>query len=305
MPQRLSYARRPAKYIQRRMVVDALRRLRVFSELSKYEYVGFGGMEFVDFELVHRELGIRRMTSIEENIGNADRYGFNVPFAEVSIEFDRASAVLPTLLDDPVLRVVWLDYECELNLEILQDVGTAMRKLVPASVLIVSVNAQGPRLASDRLARFSANVEPERIPPGTDDATLAKWGWADASHSVLSAESSAEVARRYDGAEFEQLFHFNYADGARMLTWGGVLLGPGNRPAYEGAAFGELQQVRQAGDPPYEIAPPVLTMREALHLNAQLPIENPSAIKAKGISSRDLESYAKLYRWYPPVPAAM
>lgn len=305
MSQRLSYARRPAKYIQRRMVVDALRRLRVFSELSKYEYVGFGGMEFVDFELVHRELGVRRMTSIEENIGNADRYGFNVPFAEVSIEFDRASAVLPTLLDDPVLRVVWLDYECELNLEVLQDVSTAMRKLVPASVLIVSVNAQGPGRASDRLARFSTNVEPERIPPGTDDATLAKWGWADASHSVLSAESSAEVARRYDGAEFEQLFHFNYADGARMLTWGGVLLGPGNRPAYEGAAFDELQQVRRAGEPPYEIAPPVLTMREALHLNAQLPIKGPSAIKAKGIPSRDLESYAKLYRWYPPVPAAM
>lgn len=303
--QRLSYARRPAKFIQRRMVVDALRRLRAFSPLTDYEYVGFGGMEFVDFELIHRELGIKAMTSIEEDSRNADRYRFNVPFADVSVEFDRASAVLPTLLDTPVLRVVWLDYECELNLEVLQDVGTALRKLVQGSALIVSVNAHGPKLAKERFARFSTNVEPERVPAGTDDATLAKWGWADASHSVLVAEGDAEVARRYDGAEFEQLFHFNYADGARMLTWGGVLLGPGNRPAYESAAFSELQQVRRAGEAPYEIAPPILTMREALHLNAQLPIEDPAVIEAKGISPQDLESYAKLYRWYPPVPAAM
>ncbi len=303
--QRLSYARRPAKYIQRRMVVDALRRLRAFSPLSDYEYVGFGGMEFVDFELIHRELGIQVMTSIEEDSRNADRYRFNVPFADVSVKFDRASAVLPTLLDEPILRVVWLDYECELNLEVLQDIGTALRKLVQGSALIVSVNAQGPRVAKKRIARFTENVEPERLPPGIDDATLAKWGWANASHSVLAAEGAAEVAHRYDGAEFEQLFHFNYADGARMLTWGGVLLGPGNRPAFDGAAFEDLQQVRKEGEAPYEVAPPILTMREALHLNAQLPIKGSSAIEAKGISPQDLESYANLYRWYPPIPAAM
>lgn len=305
MSKHFSYARRPAKHIQRRMIVDALRRLRAFSELTEYEYVGFGGMEFVDFELVHRELGIRAMTSIEEDSGRADRYRFNVPFADVSIKFDRASAVLPTLLDDPRLRIVWLDYECELNLEVLQDVGTALRKLVPGSALIVSVNAQGPKLAKDRLAQFSANVEPERVPARTNNASLAKWGLANSSHSVLVAETDAEVVRRYDGAEFEQLFHFNYADGARMLTWGGVLLGPGNRPAFEGAAFNELQQVRTTGESPYEIAPPILTMREALYLNAQLPNSDLTKIEANGIAARDLDSYAKLYRWYPPVPAAM
>lgn len=305
MSKRFSYARRPAKYIQRRMVVDTLRRLRAFSELGEYEYVGFGGMEFVDFELIHRELDIQSMTSIEEDSGNPDRYRFNIPFADVAVKFDRASAVLPTLLDEPVLRIVWLDYECELTLEVLQDVSTALRKLVPGSVLIVSVNCHGPKLATERLAQFSKNVEPDRVPPGIDDATLAKWGWANACHNVLVAEADAEVARRYDGVEFEQLFHFNYADGARMLTWGGVLIGPGNRPAYKGAAFEELPQVSLTGEQPYEIAPPVLTMREALHLNAQLPIDDPAEIEAKGISSQDLNSYAELYRWYPPVPAAM
>jgi hypothetical protein len=287
------------------MVVDALRRLRAFSPLEDYEYVGFGGMEFVDFELVHRHLGIEGMVSIEENGHDAARFRFNIPFAGVSVRFDKASAVLPTLLDKPCLRVVWLDYECELNLEVLQDLGTAIRKLVPGSALVVSVNAQGSPLANEREKRFSANVEPERVPAGVSDATLAKWGWAEASHKVLAAQAAAEAARRYDGVEFEQLFHFHYADGARMLTWGGLLLGPGNSPAFKTAEFGELAQVRKAGDAPYEIAPPLLTMREVLHLNRQLPSEKLEELDAAGISPKEVESYADLYRWYPPVPAAM
>jgi hypothetical protein len=301
----LSYVRRPAKFIQRRMVVDALRRLRAFAPLSSYEYVGFGGMEFVDFDLIHRELGICRMTSIELDTRNSDRYQFNAPFAEVKLVFDRASAILPTLLDDAVLRVVWLDYECRLNQEVLQDLGTALRKLLPGSVFLVSVNAVAPTTAGERLNTFTADVTPERVPEGTTNGTLAKWGWSEASHAILVAEAASEVVRRTDGASFEQLFDFRYADGARMLTWGGIIVGPGNRQSFDLANFDELSQVRNEGDPPCKVDPPLLTMREALHLNAQLPTANVRTLRARGIPPADLESYADLYRWYPPVPAAM
>jgi hypothetical protein len=287
------------------MVVDALRRLRAFAPLSSYEYVGFGGMEFVDFDLIHRELGIRRMTSIELDSRNKDRYEFNAPFADVKIMFDRASAVLPTLLDEAKLRVVWLDYECQLNQEVLQDLGTALRKLLPGSVFLISVNAMGPSTAATRREVFTADVTPERVPEGTTNGTLAKWGWSAASHAVLIAEAASEVARRTDGSSFKQLFYFRYADGARMLTWGGIVVGPGNLQSYELANFSELSQVCLEGEPPREVAPPLLTMREALHLNAQLPTASVQALRANGISPTDLESYADLYRWYPPVPAAM
>lgn len=300
----LSYARRPAKHIQRRMVVDALRRLRAFSPLSEYEYVGFGGTEFVDFELVHRELWVRRMTSIEVDTNSADRYRFNAPFADIEFAFDRASAVLPDLLDDARLRIVWLDYESRLNLEVLQDLGTTLRKLLPGSVLLVSVNAQGPPRAANRFAEFEADVDPERVPPGTTNGTLARWGWADASHRVLVAEAEAEIQRRSDGALFQQLFHFRYADGARMVTWGGLVLAPANRPAFDDARFSELAHVREAGEPALTIDPPVLTLKEAIHLNAQLPLV-AGVLSADGIPEAALDSYADLYRWYPPVPAPM
>lgn len=301
----VSYAQRPAKHVQRRMVVDALRRMRSFSEPHDYQYVGFGGMEFVDFDLVHRELGIADMVSIELDSSGAARYRFNAPFASVRLLFDRASAVLPTLLDDPIIRIVWLDYECRLNLEVLQDVGTALRKLLPGSALVVSVNAQGPPRAAERLEQFTSDVGADRVASGTTDATLAQWGWSQASYDVLVADAKAEIARRADGSGFEQIFHFRYADGARMLTWGGILVGPGNRPAFAGADFPALAQVRTAQDAPYEVAPPTLTMREALHLNAQLPHGAPENLQADGIPAKDLRSYADLYRWYPSIPAAM
>lgn len=301
---RPSYAVRPAKHIQRRMAIDALRRLRAFSPLSDYEYVGFGGLEFVDFELLHRELDVRRMVSIEKDFKRAERYRFNAPFAGIQLRFDRASAVLPTLLDEPRLRIVWLDYECRLNLEVLQDVNTALRKLLAGSVLLVSVNAQGPQAIADRIDTLSKEVEPDRVPTWATDASLARWGWAQSSYEILGAEAAGEVTRRADGASFEQLFHFRYADGARMLTWGGLVLAPANRPTY-GGLFDQLPQVRRADDSPYEIAPPVLTMREALNLNAQLPETAPHELEAPGISTAEMRSYADLYRWYPPVPAAM
>lgn len=301
---RPSYAVRPAKHIQRRMAVEALRQLRAFSPLSAYQYVGFGGLEFVDFELVHRELGIERMASIEKDFKRAERYRFNAPFSSVQLHLDRASAVLPTLLDERVLRVVWLDYESRLNLEVLQDVSSAIRKLLAGSVLIVSVNAQAISPKEQRLEVLAKDVEIDRVPSETTDASLAQWGWAEASHRILAAEAEAEVDRRDDGATFEQLFHFRYADGARMLTWGGILVAPANRPTFDGL-FDDFPQVRGFADAPYEISPPLLTMREALSLNRQLPETDPGDLQADGMSSAELCSYAELYRWYPPVPAAM
>ena len=51
------YEFRPAKAAQRRMIVDACRRLTAISALDQYQYVGFGGLEFIDFIEFHRGLG--------------------------------------------------------------------------------------------------------------------------------------------------------------------------------------------------------------------------------------------------------
>src|SRR6266851_2685661 len=139
----MTYSGRPAKHIQRRMVVEALRRLDAIISLKKYRYVGFGGLEFLDFDLVHRTLGISQMTSIEHDSAKAKRFGFNRPFRGIRLLMGKASEFLPSV-DWRGPRIVWLDYEVMLTGEVLRDAETVARVLRPGSVLIVTINAAAP-----------------------------------------------------------------------------------------------------------------------------------------------------------------
>jgi len=281
------------------MIVDACRRIAFLANLSDYEYVGFGGFEFVDFELSHRELGIGSMVSIEHNIVNKERYQFNRPFGQIDMRFGRASDVLPTLLDDARPRIVWLDYTSRLNLDVLQDVGTCIRRLTPGSIILITVNAHPPTPANTRRENLVADVTNERIPAGVTDESLARWGWAAVQYAILLAEVDWQLRLRTDGTVFEQLFHFRYNDDAYMLTWGGIVSPEGDRAKWR-YIFDSLDQIR-AGEDPLLIEVPVLTAKEVMYLNAQLP-EVASALKEYGIPDRDRDAYLTLYRWYPPIP---
>jgi hypothetical protein len=300
---RFLYGSRPSKHVQRRMVVDACRRLRAFAPLAEYEYLGFGAFEFVDFELVRRELGIVRMQSIEEDTNGQARYLFNRPFAEIRMHFSRASDVLPDLLDEPVLRIVWLDYTGLLEHEVLQDVGTCIRKLVPGSVLIVTVAARPATPASSRRDRLVEAVGAERVSGDITNESLAL-GFAATQRDILVAEADVQATRRTDGAVLRQLFNIRYRDDNPMQTWGGVLLSPGMSAALDLANFAEMEQVsldEMAVDATVE----PLTTREVLHLNRQIPTAPGAALVGEGIPPAALIAYERLYRWYPAVPAPM
>ena len=43
------------------MLVEGLQRLSAMADLQAYEYIGFGALEFVDFEMMRRGLGISFM----------------------------------------------------------------------------------------------------------------------------------------------------------------------------------------------------------------------------------------------------
>ncbi|MEJ7655144.1 MAG: O-methyltransferase [Chloroflexia bacterium] len=196
---------------------------------------------------------------------------------------------------------MWLDYTDRLDDEILDDAARCLRRLTVGSVLVVTVNAHPPRQESG--SALEADVGQERVPLGIDDAGLAQWGVARAQYDVLCAETTDALSRRTDGAWFEQLFHIRYRDGARMLTWGGVLADAERWDAFKAARFDELAQVR-AGVTALNVDVPALTLRETIHLNRQLPCP-AGALEGEGIPPADAEAYGRLYRWYPPLLAAL
>lgn len=302
MAAKYTYAFRPRKQIQRLLIVDACQRLRTIAPLETYQYVGFGGFEFVDFDLFRRRLGIGRMVSYEKD-ADESRYEFNRPFADIELKFGSASQHL-AFLDRATLRIVWLDYLQTLDHEVLQDVAAASARLAPGSLLIVTVNAMPARPADRRRAQLAESVGEERVPNGVEDASLAKWGLADVQRRILAATAEEALDGRGDGAQFEQLFNFRYADGAQMLTVGGIIVTPGIRQAFEACKFEQLKQVSRDHNAVL-ISAPALTAKEALHLNRQLPLDAGAILDCPGLDPDDVEGYERFYRWYPPIPAAI
>jgi hypothetical protein len=298
------YLARPAKAIQRRMIVDACRRLGPFGAPDAYEYVGFGALEFVDFHLMRRAVGIIRMTSIEHDFVRRDRYEFNRPYGDVSVLIGDATDRLSEV-DWGGLRIVWLDYECALTEDVLGDVAQLTQRLQPGSLLIVSVNAEPARPVGQRKTAFASNIGESRVPLGTTDASLAKWGWADTQRRVLSDAMTEDFSNRPDRAWLHQLFDFRYADGARMQTYGGIVLIPALERTLEMCRFEDLDFIRQPGAEPIVIEVPDLTAKERHHLERQLPVTPGDLPVLPGLSEADAEQFARFYRWYPsPVEAA-
>lgn len=300
MAAKYSYAFRPRKQIQRVLVVDACQRLQSIASPVDYEYIGFGGFEFIDFDLFHRRLGLQRLVSYEKD-PDPERYEFNRPFACIEMESGPASQYLP-FLDKETLRIVWLDYTSRLNADVLQDAAAAASRLRQGSVLLLSVNAVPAKLYGSRRAQLADDVGEDQVPNGVDDESLAKWGLADVQRRILLGAIDEALAARPERAVFEPLFYFRYADGAQMLTVGGIVVGPDVREAFEDARFEELDQVSRDSTA-IDISVPALTAKEALYMNRQLPVLPGAALECPGIEEHDVEAYRQFYRWYPPIPA--
>lgn len=290
---------RPAKHILRLMAVDVMRRLSAFRPLQEYRYIGLGGYEFVDFDLVRRALGIHAMTSIESS-GKAERFEFNRPFLDIELKFGTSNDMLPEVaLDEPV--IVWMDYCVAVRDDVLRDVLLLGQQLLPGSMLIISVNAS---VADDgkRIATLENRVTKARVPMGVDaEHHLDGWRTADVQRRVLAAELRQAMAGR--AVRFEQLLNVQYRDTQRMQAWGGVFVDAGTESRFQAADFRSLPQVR-TGAEALGINVPVLTAREVLSLETQLRVGAP-APTLPWLKPAESDSFAELHRWYPPVPAPM
>src|SRR6266496_2730130 len=81
------YELRPAKQVERRMLVDALLALSAAGfRIQDYQYTGMGSVYFIDFMLFHRLIGLQKMLSVEYNTKIARRVEFNRPFDCVGTE---------------------------------------------------------------------------------------------------------------------------------------------------------------------------------------------------------------------------
>ncbi|MGI3213048.1 O-methyltransferase [Roseovarius tibetensis] len=301
----IDYRIRPSKHVERVMLCEAFRRLR-FHVLEDYKYVGLGSVFFADFRMIHRSLGITRMLSIEKQENESARFEWNKPYSGIEMLFGETEQRLSDI-DFSEPTIIWLDYDGPLTRSVISDIRHVAHAASHGSVLVATVNShprQTDANGTDMLEQVRGELGNERIPASADLSSLRGAGLSQFYRRVGDSEirdalSTANGVR--SGAKrlnYEQLFNFQYNDGAKMVTFGGVFFEREKRAEYEACAFDRLMFLRQ-GTEAYRIQAPKLTLREIAHLERQLPLPEGSELDLGPMPSSDAQRYIELYRFLP------
>lgn len=312
----INYLLRPGKQVERKLIIEALHRLKVLGyDLPSYRYVGFGSIYYADFILFHRYLYISDLLCVEKRKDIRDRMHFNRPFEFIQLHMGEVAEVFPSL-DRGRPHLMWLDYDKPLNSSMLNDVESALTVLAPGSVLIITVTAQlseVERAATDeQLADRSRRLVGEYtedfgrfVPGGIKAGMLSRRRLPRFFVDILRAQISETLQTRRDRRlEFLQFVNYEYADGAQMVTLGGLI--------DEGS---QLEKIRSsdfanglyysADLEPKAISLPQLTIREKLWLDQHL-IELREAIDIPfELDNESVSNYIRYYRDYPEYHEAL
>ena len=308
---KIDYSLRPAKYAERKMFVELLRRLAPFQAVEDYSYIGFGSVWFSDFILFHKTLGIQNMVSIEQSEGSRARFEANRPF-QIRLEFGPASRILPNL-NWQNRAIVWLDYDDPLAASMLYDVRTVSTRAKSGSILAVSMQCvKAPALIDYEqeddpaslcaIDRFRQTFGRERVPDSASDDDLAGWPYGALSRTIIKNEIESALADRNvdpaTGLRFLPICEFEYQDDARMTTLVGIFVAPDEVQTYEACSFDRVDFI-PIKDKPVRIVMPKLTVRELRHIEQQLPIIDGTELSLGAIPSSDANQFSRMYRYFP------
>ena len=292
---------RPAKQVERRMLLDAFQRLAEAGfSIRDYKYTGFGSLHFIDFVIFHKLLGIDQMLSVEHDVTLEGRVRFNCPFSSITIVIGSATDVMPTLSPDQQ-HILWLDYDEPVTKVNLDDVYLAGSQLSSGSFLIVTVDVEPPiKDAYDAHTNKRYFDEEAGNYLGLPDIKeFTKENLYKPSRQVILNALKEGMAGR-TGIDFHPLFYFLYKDGHRMMTFGGMIGSKAEKRKLsymnrEGAIYLRMAEKED----PYEIKVPVFTRKERHLLDSAMPCADGWQPTEFAISAEHIEIYREIYRFLP------
>lgn len=300
--ERVQYELRPAKQVERRMLIDALQILsHAGFPISDYKYTGMGSIYFVDFILFHKLLGMQDMQSVEfSNIKK--RVNFNKPFDCIDIKVPKPIGdVIPTLSMDSK-HFLWLDYDNILSRSVLDDIYLAASHLSVGSILLVTVDVEPPGEDSDGPSDWRNYFIAEAgryIGSTLKVRDFAASQLPKINIQIIDRVIKSGLAGRA-GVEFFPLFNFLYADGNQMLTIGGMIISATERRQIRASKFDDTKYIRfDFEQEPYKIRVPRLTRKERLYLDSAMPCDPKWKPKDFELKKEDLSDYREIYRFFP------
>ena len=309
----VQYSLRPAKQVERRMLVDALLLLAEAGfPVRDYQYTGMGSIHFVDFAMFHKFLGIKSMLSVELSLAIRQRVQFNAPYQN-AVHVVPGKAIGEVIPDLPrnQPQLLWLDYDNVLSDYMLRDLALAASVLPPRSLLLVTVDTEPPgRLDGDRkhtrhnydatfARQYYETVAGDYVRPNRGDRDFGYDDLPKINIRALSGAISAGAIGRKD-ARYYPLFNFQYADGHRMITVGGMMAAPRDVRRIRRSRFADAEYARVGHrSDPCRILIPCLTRKEQVYLDEHMPKVDGWRPDAFELSEREVEEYSRIYRFFP------
>jgi hypothetical protein len=310
------YSLRPSKQVERKIMIEVLLRLSTAGcDISEYAYLGFGSVYYVDFIMFHKYLFIDTMTCIEWG-DVAKRMRFNKPFKFIELKLGSLSKHIPRISRQQKL-LVWLDYDRPLDEEMLQDIDGVSSRLGRKSIFVVTTDAR-PKLPKDLFDLEAKSLaQREAITRDTYNGWFNQYVASPVTRTTVSGTHVAPLfyeailerirqtlTRRSEGLQFIQLFNYFYADGAPMLTVGGLIGTDEDRKALGATGILAHEMVRTSAEP-LQISVPPLTVREKHWLDQRLDSKLTPAKLRFELDDRLLKNYVKFYKEYPAYMEAL
>lgn len=304
--EKVHYELRPAKQVERRMLLHAFHELRNLGyAISNYEYTGLGSIYFVDFTLFHRYLGLTRMTSVEGDPDVQKRVKFNCPYNLITVVNDEMSAQISRLSSDRQ-HILWLDFDSIITKELLESVHLAASQLSVKSILLVTVDVEPPGRPEDgpkkwnptHWMRHYKQEAGSHFWRGISTRDFAREALPLTNARILQSAINEGLQER--DANFIGMFSFLYADGHRMLSVGGMVGTDEDCRRIRSLNRKELFFMRdRITDDPFPIRVPLVTRKERHCLDQNMPRTDQWAPCEFEMKPDDVRDYSEIYRYYP------
>lgn len=296
----INYELRPNKFVERKMFVSSLARIMGFFRKT-YQYIGFGGIAFTDFKLIHKELNIENLHSIEK-MYSKEKLEFNKPYAQIQIEHGDSTNVL-TKLDLSKPTIIWLDYDNRLEPFMFDDLNIVLQDIPIGSIYVMSCNSILKNNDNETMSLVELKEKFQDLVPFniSEDCCAEKNAPKTVSRMIGDACNKNIKDRSLLGEQihFQKLYNFTYTDNqAPMITYGGIVLS--NEMTIADLQLDDFPFINT--NDIYEINIPNFTLREMSYINHSITDEEKihhDLIEKSIVKLKEYENYKKFYKYIP------
>lgn len=310
------YHLRPNKYVDRQLFTKTLSSLASIYNIAEYHYIGFGSYLFDDFKLLHHQLNIKKMTSLESDPQMYKRATFNLPYNCISIINTTSTDFITSFEPQTENYIFWLDYTSPKDIgKQFSDIATLLDKTNCYDIIKVTLNANpaslspndchGDALHIKRLDELKSRLGENVVPCNIDLNDMTAENYPVTLLKCLKRLiDNTLTPSEYDMRYFLPILSTVYQDGQKMVTLTGIIVDSVEEENKIRENLEKLEFISLSWEKIANINIPNLSIKEIIEINKLLPNDDalklirdqfPFIFQSKGQD----ESYITYYKYYP------